>query len=126
MIKADRPRSVHEILCLAGPLPQRAGYRIRAAMTRDVEAALRKLYDNGVALLGEEQAACVLAHILAKAPPSEKAARRGGRSTGVDGSYLPAPWAMEVLAKHRVAIAAAFAADPSHDGKPCTEGNEYD
>ena len=126
MIKADRPRSPHEILMLSGNLVKRAGYRIRARLANDIEHALERFYLNGVEMFGEEHAACLLAHVLAHAPPSDKAARRGGRNTGVSGSYLPAPWAMEVLAKHRVAIAAAFAADPSHDGKPCTEGNEYD
>ena len=110
MIRPDRPRSTNAILCLALG-KKRVNYRQRAAFDADVEDALQKFHANAVGLYGEVHAACVLAHVLAKAPPSPQGAR--GRNTGVDGSYTPRPWAIKILRKHAAAIAEAFAREPA-------------
>lgn len=106
MIRSDRPRSTHAILALACGAP-RVSYRARAAFDRDVESALRSFYENAVNIYGERHAACTLAHLLAKAPPTPQGVR--GRTTGVDGSYKPRGWALEVLRKYQASIADEFA-----------------
>lgn len=106
-IRSDRPRSTHALLTLASG-ERRVHYRVRAAFDRDVERALRNFYENAVVMFGEKHAACTLAHLLAKAPPTPQGVR--GRTTGVDGSYRPRPWALAVLAKYRRSIAEEFSA----------------
>jgi hypothetical protein len=106
VIRSDRPRSTHTILTLASGEP-RVGARTRAAFDRDVETALQAFYRNAVHMFGERHAACTLAHLLAKAPPSPQGIR--GRSTGVDGSYRPRGWALAVLRKHKESISEEFA-----------------
>ena len=110
----------YAILKLAGE-GRRPNAYARRMFDDDVEAALQKLHANAVALYsqafgdeaGEAHAACVLAHILAKAAPSAKA--KGGRCNGVSGSYKPRPWAIAILAKHQDAIAEAFAREAQTD-----------
>lgn len=106
MIKSDRPRSTHAILSLACGEP-RVSYRARAAFDQDVEFALRSFFENAVVMYGERHAACTLAHLLAKAPPTPQGVR--GRATGVDGSYKPRAWAMAVLRRYKASIAEEFA-----------------
>jgi hypothetical protein len=106
LIKSDRPRSTHAILSLASGAP-RVPYRARAAFDRDVENALRSFYEKAVVIFGERHAACTLAYLLAKAPPTPQGVR--GRTTGVDGSYKPRGWAVAVLHKYRKSIAEEFA-----------------
>jgi hypothetical protein len=72
-----------------------------------VEKALQAFYQNAVIMFGERHAACTLAHLLAKAPPSPQGVR--GRSTGVDGSYRPRGWALVVLRKYKKSISEEFA-----------------
>jgi hypothetical protein len=98
--------STHAILTLATGRA-RVNYRQRAAFDRDVESALQALHANAVTFYGEVHAACVLAHVLAKAPPTPQGVK--GRTTGVDGAYRPRPWAVAILKQHHVAIAEAFA-----------------
>lgn len=105
MIKSDRPRSTHTLLTIALG-EERVSYRVRAAFDRDVESALQSFFQNAVRMYGERHAACVLAHLLAKAPPTEQGVR--GRTTGVDGSYRPRRWAMQVLARYRPSITEEF------------------
>jgi hypothetical protein len=110
MSKPRGPWSTHKILSTALG-KKRVNYRQRAAFDADVEEALQKFHANAVGIYGEVHAACLLAHVLAKAAPTSQGAR--GRNTGVDGSYTPRPWAIKILRKHAAAIAEAFAREPA-------------
>lgn len=103
------PLAVCTILTLAngGKDP---GFRPRRRMLEDVDAIVRRFYDNAVETYGYAHAACLLAHLLAKAPP------------GGEHGYAPPRWAIEVLSTHAELIARVFASREADKPLPKTSG----
>jgi len=97
--RARSPMSTHAILKAAGCTAASGvvGFRVRERFDADLDAALRSFHKSAVEMFGAEEAACVLAHLLAKAPP------------GTEGGFEPPEWAVRILRTHRNAVTQALA-----------------
>jgi hypothetical protein len=73
----------------------------RKLLAKKLDDALFHFWEGAVSAYGNERAACLLAHMLAK-----------------DTTYEPDLWAVQVIKRHREAIQEEFFGEPERDQDP--------
>jgi len=97
-MRARTPASDREIVRTLG-----GGSRQRARVSRVLSRAVRSFFDNAVDMYGEERAAVLLFHLLAKAGPDSEA------------PFDPPAWSRKVFQRHQAALFEEFASPADDD-----------